>query len=254
MVAVVSAETVLLVLLLVLVAGLLRSHAEILKRLSAAERRAGADGADGQPGGIPAPPVTPPRSAESSPPALAGITPAGDAVALALAAPGSRPTLLAFLTSGCASCADFWDTLGEPRLPPGIEILIVTHGSERESPSRLRKLAPEHVPVVMSSTAWADYRVPGSPYFVLVDGHIRGEGVATSWSALASLVGDAIEDQRDAESAGAGPNGSTGPPGAARPAGSAGARRARDIDATLTAAGIGPGHESLYPGTHPSAE
>ena len=50
----------------------------------------------------------------------------------------------------------------------------------------------------MSSQAWADYEVPGAPYFVLVDGAMRGEGVATTWHALASLVGDAIEDQREA--------------------------------------------------------
>lgn len=230
MVAIVGAETVLLALLLVLVAGLLRSHAEILRRLSAAE----GDAAASEPaGGLAQPPVTQRSSAELSPAALTGVTPAGDAVALALQAPGSRPTLLAFLTSGCATCAGFWETLGEPRLPPGIEIVIVAHGSDQESPARLRKLAPERVPVLMSSQAWADYRVPGSPYFVLVDGFIRGEGVASTWSALASLVSDAIEDQREAAPRGAG------------------ARRARDIDTTLSAAGIGPGHESLYPGELP---
>ncbi len=238
MVAVVSAETVLLVLLLVLVAGLLRSHAEILRRLSAAESDRGrGDAAGDRAAGLAEPQSTPQRSAELRPPALSGVTPAGDAVALALEAPASRPTLLAFLTSGCATCAGFWETLGERRLPPGIETLIVTHGSDRESPARLRKLAPERVPVLMSSQAWADYGVPGSPYFVLVDGFIRGEGVATSWAALASLVSDAIEDQEAA-----------GTPEPVRP----GERRARDIDATLAAAGIGPGHESLYPGRRPA--
>jgi len=39
MVAIVSVETVLLVLLLVLVAGLLRSHAEIMRRLGPADVR-----------------------------------------------------------------------------------------------------------------------------------------------------------------------------------------------------------------------
>jgi hypothetical protein len=73
----------------------------------------------------------------------------------------------------------------------------------------------------MSSQAWEDYAVPGSPYFVLVeDGAVRGEGVATTWQALAALVGDAIEEQREA----------------------------RSIDERLTAAGIDPEHPSLYPG------
>ena len=75
--------------------------------------------------------------------------------------------------------------------------MVVTHGAERERPARLRKLAAPGIPVVMSSQAWRDYSVPGAPYFVLVDGSIRGEGAAASWAALSSLVGDAIEDARE---------------------------------------------------------
>src|SRR6188472_67902 len=180
MTALVAVETVLLVLLVVLVAGLLRSHAEILRRLGPAED--------------PAVPLPPPPTAERGPEdvraaALWGATPDGDAVTLAFDGAGSRPTLLAFLTSGCSTCAGFWETLGEQRLPAGVQTVIVTHGAERERPGRLRSLAPDRVPVVMSSEAWSDYRVPGSPYFVLVDGVIRGEGVASDWRALASLVG-----------------------------------------------------------------
>ncbi len=217
MTVLVSAETVLLVLLVVLVAGLLRSHAEILRRLGPADEM-----------GTP-PPITPPRRADAPAPALAGDTPGGDAVALSFEGPASAPTLLAFLTSGCSTCAGFWDTLGEPRLPSHVQTVIVAHGSERESPSKLRSLAPAGVPVLMSSQAWQDYRVPGAPYFVLVDRVIRGEGVATSWQALASLVSDAIEDEAEAA------------------AGNGGPRRARRIDDTLAAAGIGPEHPSLYP-------
>jgi hypothetical protein len=88
----------------------------------------------------------------------------------------------------------------------------------------------------MSSQAWADYAVPGSPYFVLVDGAIRGEGVATTWPALSSLVADAIADEREAGAhAGAG-------------VGSDGTARALTVERTLAASGIGPDHPSLYPG------
>ncbi len=222
MTAIVSVETVLLVLLLVLVAGLLRSHAEILRRLGPVAE----DPAEP----IPPPPAKRRQPAELRPAALTGATPAGEPLTLSFEGAGSMPTLLAFLTSGCSTCQGFWDTLGERRLPPEVQTVIVTHGSDRESPSKLRKLAPGGVPVVMSSQAWSDYGVPGSPYFVLVDGVVRGEGVATTWQALASLVGDAIEDEREA----------------ARLDG--GSRRARRVDATLAAAGIGPEHPSLYPG------
>ncbi len=294
MVALVSAETVLLVLLLVLVAGLLRSHAEILRRLGApadgaagvsgpADGAAGvsgpaagaagvsgpADGAAGVSGpaagaagvsgpadgaagvsepaagaagvsepaagaaGVPGPPGARrgPRAVRAAP--IAGATPRGDAVSLDFRGGAAAPTLLAFLTSGCGSCEGFWETLGERRLPPEVQTVIVTRSQDRESRARLRALSPAEVPVVMSSQAWEDYRVPGSPYFVLVDRGIRGEGAAANWQALASLVTDAIDDQRAAGAGG-------------------GNARGRRIDETFAAAGITPGHPSLYPGRLPA--
>jgi hypothetical protein len=222
MVALVSVETVLLVLLVVLVAGLLRSHAEIMRRLGPVEDAPGVPNA-------PAVPAAAHTRGAASAPELAGVTPDGDAVKLAFEGAGTAPTLLAFLTSGCGTCAAFWETLGERRLPAGVRTVIVTHGADRERPAKLRSLGPAGIPVVMSSQAWADYEIPGAPYFVMVDRAIRGEGVATNWRALASLVSDAIEDQRDAERPGAGE------------------RRAERIDETFAAAGSGPGHPSLYP-------
>ncbi len=225
MVAVVSAETVLLVLLIVLVAGLLRSHAEILRRIGPA-------GEDGGGHTASPPPVSRAAEAAGAAAAIAGVTPGGDAITLAFDGPGSVPTLLAFLTSGCSTCVGFWETLADPRLPAGVQTVIVTKGSDRERPAKLRSLAPRGVRVVMSTEAWQAYRVPGAPYFVLVDGGgVRGEGLATNWQALASLVSDAIEDQRDASSGGG--------------------ARATDIDERFAAAGIGPSHPSLYPGGRP---
>jgi hypothetical protein len=202
-VALVSVETVLLVLLIVLVAALLRSHAELLRRL----------GPDDAVPGVPDPPAG--ARTDTTAPELAGVTLTGDAVKLAF---HGTPTLLAFLSSGCTSCRGFWEKLGDSRPAPELRTVIITRGPDREQPAKLRSLAPEAVPVVMSSQAWRDYGVPGTPYFVLVeDGAIAGEGVATTWSALASLVGDAIEDQRG-------------------------------VDERLAAAGIGPEHPSLFPG------
>ena len=91
--------------------------------------------------------------------------------------------------------------------------MIVTRGTDREQVAKLRRLAPDDVPVVMSSQAWQDYAVPGTPYFVLVeDGAIRGEGVATTWTALASLLSDAIEDAAGARRSAGGGRGRAGPP------------------------------------------
>jgi hypothetical protein len=224
--AIVSVETVLLVLLLVLVAGLLRSHAEILRRLGAAEA------ADGPGPRVPAPESAPAREPGAPAAPLAGPTPAGDAISLDFGAAGTGPTVLAFLSSGCGTCARFWGSLGERALPFGVRAVVVTHGPERERPRRLRELAPPRMPVIMSSEAWRDYAVPGAPYFVLIDGTIRGEGVATTWEALSSLLSDAIEDARE-------PGGGT--------------ERAFRVERTLAGAGIGPEHPSLYPAGRPSA-
>jgi hypothetical protein len=90
----------------------------------------------------------------------------------------------------------------------------------------------------MSTQAWEDYGVPGSPYFVLVDGsagRVAGEGSATSWEQVVRLVREASDDRRIAiarhrsgEDRGDGPH-----------------REAR-ADRELAAAGITPGHTSLY--------
>jgi hypothetical protein len=221
-IAIVSVETVLLVILVVLVAGLLRSHAEILRRLGPSD--AGANPA----------PRAPERAAGAPAPPITGSTPDGDAVALDLAAPGA-PTLLAFLSSGCSSCAAFWAGMDGAPLPPGVQSVVITRGADRERPARLIELASSGVVVVMSSQAWADYAVPGSPYFVLVDGAIRGEGVATTWPALSSFVADAISDERGSGS------------------GSDGTARALTVEQTLAASGIAADHPSLYPGGTPRA-
>ena len=210
MVALVSVETVLLILLIVLVAALLRSHAEILRRL-------GPDGAAPRDASELIPPRPGIRAAQRAP-ELAGVTPGGDAIKLSFEGAATGPTLLAFLSTGCTSCGAFWEKLGDSTAAPGVRTVIVTRGADREQPGKLRKLAPDAVPVVMSSDAWEGYDVPGTPYFVLVDdGAIRGEGVATTWSALASLLSDAVQDE----------------PG---------------LDERLAAAGIGPDHPSLFPG------
>ena len=215
MTAVVTVETVLLVLLIVLVAGLLRSHAEILRRLGPPE-------AADLPEPLPAPGHAAGRARGEPAPAVSGSTPGGDVVRLAFDGDPAHPTLLAFLSSGCTTCAAFWESLGRQPLPDGALPVILTRGADRESPSRVRSLASGAAPVVMSSEAWDDYRVPGSPYFVLVEGSIRGEGAATSWKALSGLLGDAIEDAREPH-------------------------RSNVVDARLAAAGIAPGDPSLYP-------
>jgi hypothetical protein len=218
MVALVACETLLLVLLTLLVLALLRSHAEILRRVGSPEAGGG---------GLPEPGV---RSGGREGRDIAGVTLAGDALVIGLG-DDSPPTLLAFLSSGCTACERLWQELhaGRPAgLLAAVRLFVLVKDASAESPVRLRALAPAAVPVVISSAAWRDYAVSASPYFVyLEDGQVQGEGSASGFNEILSLLSDATADGRER----------TG--------------RADGVDQVLAAAGIGPGHPSLYPAGRP---
>jgi hypothetical protein len=215
--AVVTVETLLLVLLVLLVGGLLRSHAEILRRLD-----------ELQPGGTA---TAAPARTTTAAHDVSGVSLAGDAMHVGVTRPGTA-TLLAFLTAGCSTCAAFWEAFADPRtrLPEGVGLLVVTKDPSHESSVRLRGLAPSGVRVVMSSRAWLDYDVPASPYFVHVDGRgqLAGEGTAQRLDQVLSLLADATDDLAGGEGS---------------------ADRALRVEHELAAAGIGPDHPSLRPAT-----
>ena len=197
MTAVVVGLALAVLLLAILVAGLLRSHAEILKALH--ELGAGLELDRDSPGSVPVTidGVVPPRPAgAAAPETVTGTTPAGEEVALSLR--GSGPTLLAFLSSGCTTCKAFWSAFGEgvPAAPAGARVVVVTRDLAEESPSALAKLTPRDTPVVASSRTWDALDVPGSPYFVLVDGsgQVAGEGSGASWPQVVDLLGQAHAD------------------------------------------------------------
>ena len=193
MIALLVVLTFVVLLLGVLVAGLLRSHADILRSLH--ELGVGV--------GDPTQPSTAPVPVEMSAgpagmtwvpaPAVAGLTPSGDARAVSVDN-SDRLTLLGFLSSGCPSCAGFWEALQQPDhlgLPDQTRVVIVTKGPELEITRRCRPLTSGQIPVLMSTEAWHDYQVPGSPFFVLVDGTTGqkiGQGVAAQIDQLVDLV------------------------------------------------------------------
>jgi hypothetical protein len=207
----VAIETALLVLALLLVVGLLRSHAEILRRLAAVEG-----------GG------RVPREAAATGEAAADIsgeTPDGDSVKISLQTT-AEPTLLAFLSTGCGACGALWDGLRAGPPVQGARIVVVTQGTDAESRPLVRELAPDGAEVVMSSDAWGDYGIPGSPHFVLVEGgRVAGQGAAAAWEQIGALVRQARADVADARST---------------------SDRAARAEEALAAAGIGPGHPSLH--------
>ena len=253
MTALVVTLAVVVALLVVLVAGLLRSHAEILRTLHDAGLGHDAD-ADATPaaaprrraGGAPATPTSGPSPEASD---LAGVTPDGDAIAVGVLG-AAEPTLLAFLSSGCLTCREFWETFADPRLdvPGGARLVVVTMSPEDESVGALRRLVPASTPVVMSTPAWEAYEVEGSPYFVYVDGvsgAVVGEGTASNWDRVREMIDESVDDGALAASRRRAAARKTR---AARRHLADREREAR-ADEALLAAGIGPGDARLYPAT-----
>jgi hypothetical protein len=239
--------TVVVGLLTLLVVGLLRSHALILRRLH--QLGAGDDetGSTRSPvefrmrDGLPTLPDSASGTGFADAADIVGI--GIDEAAVALRVVGAdQPTLLAFLSSSCLTCASFWESFAEPEsvlLPDLTRLVIVTKDPAEESPSRIAQLAPNGVPLVQSSEAWGDYRVPGSPYFVFVDGptgRVRGEGTGATWKQVANLLAQATGDLTF----------TAGPSAARRAKPASDAERERAIDQQLLAAGIAPGDLSLY--------
>jgi hypothetical protein len=260
-------ESVVLLLLALLVVGLLRSHAEILRALhdlgvnmedgapgpSTRAFRAGSRGeaarAEAVERGVVAAGAPPSEriGVDLALPAdgplgdahdLMGTSPNGDGVAISVLGTEGL-VLLAFLTSGCQSCLDFWRAFEDPanRRVAGARsrLIVLTKGLDEESPGAIAELAPPDLETVMSTEAFDDYSVPVAPYFVLVDGgRVVGEGAASSFEQLGSLMAKALTDaghglaaRRDRRQLLTG-------------------RLRPTADDALRSAGIGPGHPSLH--------
>jgi hypothetical protein len=232
MLALVVAEGVAIALLGLLVAGLLRSHADILRALHSL----GADldpGSPGTAGQATLPATIPTLGTSERAHDVAGHRLDGSAVAVGVVGT-QHDTMLAFLSSGCSSCRPFWEALaegGDALTDARVEVVV----QDEDSVSRLRELAGPGLEPVRSSQAWQDYGVPGSPHFVHVQGplgRVIGEGTAQTWPQIVDMFTQARADAPAADTDGAGVDPHDNP--------------AR-IDSDLAAAGIGAGHPSLYP-------
>jgi hypothetical protein len=258
LVALVLVLTFVVLLLGVLVAGLLRSHADILKALhdlgagvgdpisaepETVSHRHGVGMASPVRSPVTMGPALPGERNTHSAPAVAGMTPQGDAFAVSVSGHDCL-TLIAFLSSGCSTCAVFWEAFQSPDhlgLPAGIRLVVVTKGPELELPAEVRAKTHSGLQVIMSTEAWGDYEVPGAPFFVLIDGKTGqriGEGVANHFSQIIDLVRRA---QIDTEPLSVGSRSRSFASGLDGPA------REAINDQALRAAGIEPGHPSLYP-------
>jgi len=203
--ALVAVETIVLALLAIVVVALLRSHAEVLRRLPTTDEDDDDERARLEPIALGSrEPELPahlpgPRGRASVGHDIVGTTLGGDGVVISMTS--GVDTVIAFLSSGCLTCRTFWDGL-QPAvrtpLPGGARVVVVVKDREVESPSKLRDLAPSDVPVVHSSQAWEDFQIAMSPYFCFVDGttgEVRSEGAAMTWEQVASLLRDSLMDE-----------------------------------------------------------
>lgn len=228
--ALIVIEGVIILLLLVLVAGLLRSHADILRKLDALG--AGEDSQiirSGQNGDVTR---TPMRTEPASLAAISGQTPLGDTASVALK--DSRGyVLVAFMSTGCTTCKPFWKAFRDGMDMPRADIrpVIVTKGTHEESPGEIRERAPLDITTIMSSETWDAFRVPGTPYFQLVNtesGVVVGEGSAGSWPRLVEMIERSLGDE------------------GVSPIALTTRQRYEDSSSTLRESGIEPGDPSLY--------
>ena len=253
MTALVVLETIVLALLCVLVAGLLRSHATILRKLHElgagtepdppVRRRSSRavaperDPGDRDRGSVPAPGGRRPSAPAHD---VVGVSLDDEAVAVRVVG-SPTDTLLVFLSSGCATCGAYWEALGDPQVavPNDARLVVVVRDADEEHPALLDELAPSGVQVLHSTQAWTDYEVPGSPYVVLADGgagRLRGEGTAPTLEQVLSMLGRAGDDTAHRARLDA------------RRGNKAAADAAREaaVDDELLAAGLQPGDPSLY--------
>ena len=123
------------------------------------------------------PPTTTPRD-------VVGAAPDGRAVRVEVEH-GTAPVLLLFLSADCLGCRDLWAGLAELQagLGRGARLAVVTKAPPAEDPAAITALAADakgrlRAPVVMSETAFADYRAAAPFLAVATPTAVLTEGVA----------------------------------------------------------------------------
>lgn len=204
-----------LALLAVVVAAQARALSAAARRLELLERRVGRRERrdDTGPGAAPTPAPNPaaasPAATTSETPApvapaptlgeegdavdVRGVDPEGEPTVVPLTAT-DQPTLLAFLSTTCSICVGLWERLLAGEL--GDEVgdvlpVVVTKDAGLEDVDRIRQLSSAALPVVLSSEAWDDYEVPGSPYVMVVSaapGSVATEGSVATWEDLVHMA------------------------------------------------------------------
>jgi hypothetical protein len=103
---------------------------------------------------------------------------------------GTVDTLLAFLTTTCASCKPFWEMMAAPGFAAalGARLVVVTPSRSMEDERRARELLPDGAYLHMGSETWFEYGVGTSASFVLVR---TSPGDPEPWAHGGQVLGSA---------------------------------------------------------------
>lgn len=105
-------------------------------------------------------------------------------------------TLFVFLSPNCDGCLPLWGVPADPdgHGLGGLRVVVLTRNRTRREARAVRRLTPRgaEAAVLDSPQAWADYRVHGGPFFVLVAG--RGSGAVVLTEGVAWGVEQVAED------------------------------------------------------------
>jgi hypothetical protein len=142
---------------------------------------------------------------------IVGVTPDGVRCRVEVME-AAAPVLLLFLSAACLGCQDLWEGLGQlqARLGDAARLAVVTRspaggrtrdevmrGAKDEDATAVAALAagaPAGVTVVMSSEAYARYRVAGPPFLVLADAaSVRTESVAWGVEQTLRIAAGALD-------------------------------------------------------------
>ncbi|HVA08683.1 MAG TPA: hypothetical protein VNG12_18265 [Acidimicrobiales bacterium] len=127
-----------------------------------------------------------------------GVNAGGEAISFGVVA-SKEPFLLLFLSTDCLGCRDLWEGMEPLRgsVPSGVRIVVLTRGPEQEDATLVARLVSPGTDVVMSSEAFADYRVGGPPFLVVVaGGTVQTEGVAWGIGETARATRTALTSPR----------------------------------------------------------
>ncbi|MDQ3940195.1 MAG: hypothetical protein M3238_02465 [Actinomycetota bacterium] len=122
-----------------------------------------------------------------------------DGTSVTIGGPGAA-SLLLFASPGCLECDQVLPSLPVVAKAAGLETIVITDVDSHETE---RAFASKHdaIPIVPAPDVVQTYRVPGTPYLVVLDDHgmVRAKGTINNLEQMEGLVETGLRRTRDHE-------------------------------------------------------